>query len=92
MCRRQKGGGTEIFMNIQAILVANITGFVLLLILYISRAITRVKSDTEEMALDALMMITLIACIVQSLTFVVDGISDEKEIFRSGKMLPLCGG
>ena len=69
----KKGGGMEFFMNIQAILVANITGFVLLLILYISRAITRVKSDTEEKALDALMMITLIACIVQSLTFVVDG-------------------
>ena len=61
-------------MNIQAILVANITGFVLLLILYISRAITRIKSDTEEKAMDALMMITLFACIVQSLTFVFDGL------------------
>ena len=61
-------------MNIQAILVANITGFVLLLILYISRAITRIKSDTEEKAMDALMMITLIACVVQSLTFIADGL------------------
>ncbi len=44
----------EIFISIEAILVANITGFVLLLILYISRAITRIKSDTEEKAMEAL--------------------------------------
>lgn len=74
LCRQQKCGEMVIFMNIQAILVANITGFVLLLILYISRAITRIKSDTEEKAIDALMMLTLIACVVQSLTFVVDGL------------------
>jgi len=61
-------------MNIQAILIANITGFILLLILYISRAITHIKSDAEEKAMDALMLITLIACIVQSLTFVADGL------------------
>ena len=59
--RRQKYSGMEIFMNIEAILVANIIGFILLLILYISRAITRIKSDTEEKAMDELMLITLIA-------------------------------
>lgn len=50
--RQLECSGMEIFMNIEAILVANITGFILLLILYISRAITRIKSDTEEKAMD----------------------------------------
>ena len=41
-------------MNIEAILIANITGFVLLLILYISRAITRYQNRYRGEGNDAL--------------------------------------
>lgn len=60
-------------MNLQAILVANLTGFFLIFFLLVSRAITRTKSATEEHALNAMMVLTMIACVVEPLTFYIDG-------------------
>jgi diguanylate cyclase (GGDEF)-like protein len=61
-------------MNFQAILIANITGFILISFLYISRFITRTKSDTEEHAFNAMVILALIACVIEPLTFAVDGV------------------
>lgn len=61
-------------MNFQAILVANLTGFVLILFLAVSRRISRRKKDTEESAFVWMTRLVLIACLVEPLTFAVDGI------------------
>ncbi|MCR5641564.1 MAG: GGDEF domain-containing protein [Lachnospiraceae bacterium] len=61
-------------MNLQAILVANITGFILILFLYFSRRIGRSKDDTESHAFDWMMILAMIACLIEPLTFAVDGI------------------
>ena len=60
-------------MNFQAILLANITGFTLILFLRISRMLSQVKQDTEENAFNVMMYFVMIACIVEPLTFYVDG-------------------
>ena len=60
-------------MNFQAILLANITGFTLILFLRISRILSQVKQDTEENAFNVMMYFVMIACIVEPLTFYVDG-------------------
>ncbi|MCR5396207.1 MAG: GGDEF domain-containing protein [Lachnospiraceae bacterium] len=61
-------------MNLQAIFVANLTGFFLIFFLFFSRFITKTKSDTEEHSFEVMMTLAMIACIVEPLTFAVDGI------------------
>ena len=61
-------------MNFQAILVANLTGFVLIIFLHFSKFISRTKNDTEEHAFDWMMRLAALACLVEPLTFAVDGI------------------
>ncbi len=60
-------------MNLQAICVANFTGFFLLVFLFISRVITKTKRQPEEYALNLLMYLATIACLVEPLTFYVNG-------------------
>ena len=60
-------------MNLQAIIIANITGFILILFLHISRFISKTKSDTEENAFNAMMYLVMVACLIEPLTFYVDG-------------------
>ncbi len=61
-------------MNLQAILVANITGFLIILFLFISRFITRTKSDTEEHVFQTMMCLAMFGCLIEPLTFAVDGV------------------
>ena len=61
-------------MNLQAIIVANLTGFFLIFFLFFSRFITKTKSDMEEHSFEVMMTLAMIACIVEPLTFAVDGI------------------
>ena len=61
-------------MNLQAIMVANMTGFLILFFLFFSRFITRTKSDLEEHAFDVMMYLVMIALIVEPLGFAIDGI------------------
>ena len=61
-------------MNLQAIYVANFTGFLLIFLLSFSRYITRTKSDLEEHAFDSMAGLAMIACLIEPLTFAVDGI------------------
>ena len=60
-------------MNLQAILVANLTGFFLLLFLFISRLMTRTKRQAEEPTFEAMVFLAGIACLIEPLTFFVDG-------------------
>ena len=61
-------------MNFQAILVANLTGFVLIMFLHFSRLSSRTKTDTEERTYDWMMRLSGLACLVEILTFAVDGV------------------
>ncbi|WP_026507008.1 GGDEF domain-containing protein [Butyrivibrio sp. MC2013] len=61
-------------MNLQAIIVANVTGFILIFFLYFSRFITRTKSGVEDKAFDAMMYLGMVGLIVEPITFAVDGI------------------
>ena len=61
-------------MNLQAIIIANLTGFFLIFFLYMSRFITKTKGDTEEHAFEVMMALAAIACLVEPLTFAVDGV------------------
>ncbi len=60
-------------MNLQAIIIANLVGFNLILFLLISRHISQTKADTEEKAFNVMMYLVMIACIVEPVTFFVDG-------------------
>ena len=60
-------------MNLQAIIIANLIGFNLILFLRISRYISQTKADTEEKAFNVMMYLVMIACIVEPVTFFVDG-------------------
>ena len=60
-------------MNIQAILVANITGFCLLVILLITRYITRRRWNRAEQIFLHITILPLLSCIVEPVTFLVDG-------------------
>ena len=60
-------------MNLQAIYIANFTGFVLILFLLISRLITQTKSQAEDYVFNVMMFLALFACLVEPLTFFVDG-------------------
>ena len=60
-------------MNLQAILVANITGFLLIFFLLISQYITLKRSRSEDRIFSWMMHIVIIACLVEALTFYVDG-------------------
>lgn len=60
-------------MNLQAIYVANFTGFILILFLFISRFITQTKSQAEDHVFNVMMYLALISCLVEPLTFYVDG-------------------
>ena len=60
-------------MNLQAIIIANLVGFNLILFLRISRYISQTKADTEEKAFNVMMYLVMIACIVEPVTFFVDG-------------------
>ena len=64
-------------MNLQAIWVANITGFLLIVFLYFSRFITKTKGDTKENSFTVMMWLTMIACIIEPITFSIDGIHDQ---------------
>lgn len=61
-------------MNLQAIIIANLTGFFLIFFLFFSRFITKTKSDTEEHSFEVMMTLAMIACIVEPVTFAVDGV------------------
>ncbi len=61
-------------MNLQAIVVANLTGFLLILFLYISRVNIKTKSDTQERVFDTMMALAMVSCIIEPVTFAVDGI------------------
>ncbi len=73
-------------MNLQAIVVANATGFVLLLFLLISRLLTRTKLNTEERVFTLMMVLVMIACVVEPVTFAVDGCTS-----RIGRWINLLG-
>ena len=60
-------------MNLQAIYVANFTGFILILFLFISRFITRAKAQAEDHIFHVMMLLAIVACLVEPLTFYVDG-------------------
>ena len=60
-------------MNLQAIIIANLTGFTIILFLQISRIINQAKVNTEDNAFNVLMWLCMIACLVEPLTFLVDG-------------------
>lgn len=60
-------------MNLQAIFVANTTGFLLIFFLLISQYITFKRSRTEDRIFSWMMQLVLIACLVEALTFYVDG-------------------
>ena len=60
-------------MNLQAIWLANIVGFILIAFLFISRFITRSRAQSEEKIFSTMMWISMIACLVEPLTFWVDG-------------------
>ncbi|MBQ8956194.1 MAG: hypothetical protein IJ075_04415 [Lachnospiraceae bacterium] len=60
-------------MNLQAICVANFTGFILIAFLLISRAITKAKSQAQDHAFNLMMYLVIIACLIEPLTFYVDG-------------------
>ena len=60
-------------MNLQAIYVANITGFLLILFLLISQYITVKRNSIEDRIFSWMMYIVLVACLVEPLTFYVDG-------------------
>ncbi|MCR5273383.1 MAG: GGDEF domain-containing protein [Lachnospiraceae bacterium] len=61
-------------MNLQAIIVANVTGFLIILTLYFSRFVTRTKSDLEEHVFDVIMGLAMFGLVVEPITFAVDGI------------------
>lgn len=60
-------------MNLQAIIIANMTGFLLIFFLLFSRVITKTKSTTEEHAFQGMMILTMIACVVETVTYAMDG-------------------
>lgn len=60
-------------MNLQAIYIANITGFILILFLFISRLITQTRSQAEDHIFNVMMFLSLFACLVEPITFTVDG-------------------
>lgn len=60
-------------MNLQAILVANLTGFILLVFLFISRLMTRTKRQAEDPTFEVMLFLAGIACLIEPLTFFVDG-------------------
>ena len=60
-------------MNLQAINVANITGFLLILSLLISQMITFKNSRLEDRIFSWMMYLVLVACLIEPLTFYVDG-------------------
>ena len=60
-------------MNLQAIWLANIVGFILIGFLFTSRFITRTEAQSEEKIFNTLMWLAMIACLVEPLTFTLDG-------------------
>ncbi|MCR5267813.1 MAG: GGDEF domain-containing protein [Lachnospiraceae bacterium] len=60
-------------MNLQAIYVANFTAFLLILFLLISQFITRKKSRAGERLFTIMMYLVLTACLIEPLTFTIDG-------------------
>ena len=60
-------------MNLQAIYLANTVGFLLIAFLFLSRYITRTKSMAEERIFTHMMWIAMVACVIESITFAVDG-------------------
>lgn len=60
-------------MNLQAIYIANFTGFILILFLFISRFITQSKSQAEDHIFNVMMILAIVSCLVEPLTFFVDG-------------------
>ncbi len=60
-------------MNLQAIYVANITGFLLIMFLLISQYITYKGTRTEDKIFSWMMYLVLFACLVEPWTFKIDG-------------------
>ncbi|MCR5098122.1 MAG: GGDEF domain-containing protein [Lachnospiraceae bacterium] len=60
-------------MNLQAIWLGNIVGFILIGFLFISRFITRTKAQAEEKIFNIMLWISMAACLVEPITFTIDG-------------------
>lgn len=60
-------------MNLQAIYLANAIGFILIAFLFISRFITRTRSQAEDHIFNIMMYLAMLACVVEPVTFAVDG-------------------
>ena len=60
-------------MNLQAIFVANITGFLLILSLLISQMITCRNNRVQDRIFSWMMYLVLVACLVEPITFYIDG-------------------
>ena len=60
-------------MNIQSIYITNAIGFILLMFLIVSRYITRTKGGLGNRLYGSMIRIAMIACIVEALTFGIDG-------------------
>ncbi len=61
-------------MNFQAILVANVTAFILIYLMCISRFLTRTKPTTRERIFDVILGLAMVACVVEPLAYMIDGI------------------
>ncbi|MBR3630426.1 MAG: GGDEF domain-containing protein [Oscillospiraceae bacterium] len=60
-------------MNLQSIIVTNCIGFTMLVVLLISSSIVRQRRTHIDRLFTALTTITAISCIVEMLTFIIDG-------------------
>lgn len=59
-------------MNLQSIIILNAAGFMLLLILTLTRKMTRTERTIEDHLFTVLIQMVMVACIVEPLTFYVD--------------------
>lgn len=60
-------------MNIQAIVVSNCTGIIMLIVLFISSRFVRHRSTLSDRLFTALMAITASACFTEMMSFILDG-------------------
>ncbi len=60
-------------MNFQAILVANVTAFILIYLMCISRFLTRTKPTTEERIFDVILGLAMLACVFEPFAYAIDG-------------------
>jgi len=60
-------------MNLQAIIITNCIGFILLVILLISSHLVRQRQQLSDNIFTAMIILTASACITEMLTFILDG-------------------